>query len=195
MRFGNLPSATAVLLGATVATLFGHRPAFDVASVKFNHSGGGGGEIRTPPGTLQATNSTLLAYIRWAYDMRDFQISGAPAWLNSDRYDIRAKAAAGTSGQELRLMLQDLLAERFKLQLHREAKQLPLYSLVVAKGGSKLKKAAAEPSGLSDRRGSITDRGATMGMLANQLSAVLERTVVDKTGLTEKYDFKLEWVS
>jgi uncharacterized protein (TIGR03435 family) len=192
MQFRYLLAATAVVLGE-LATLSGQKPAFEVASVKVDRSGGGGGQRRLNGHGLEFTNSTLQACIRWAYDVRDFQISGAPGWLNSDRYGILAKAAANTSTPQLRLMLQALLEERFKLQLHRETRELPVYSLVVGKGGAKLHKTTSESSAANDQRGLIADRGATMVMLANQLSTVLERIVMDKTGLTERYDFELEW--
>jgi uncharacterized protein (TIGR03435 family) len=194
MRFRHLLTFTAVLLGATVAALLGQQPAVEVASVKVDQSEGRDGKRDTSsPGTLEFTNSTLQACIRWAYDVRDSQVSGAPGWLNTDRYDILAKAATpNTSGQQERLMLQALLAERFKLQVHRG--ELPAYSLVVGKGGAKLQRTTSDHSSASDGRGLITDRGVTSAMLATQLSTQLERIVVDKTGLTEKYDLKLEWV-
>jgi uncharacterized protein (TIGR03435 family) len=195
MRLRNALAVMAVALGGTLATS-GQQPTFDVASVKINRSGDGGGRRDIPgPGTLKFTNSTLQACIRWAYDVRDFQIGGAPNWLNSDRYDIIAKSEiANTDTGQLRLMLQALLAERFKLQLHRETRELPVYSLVVGKCGSKLKKTTSGVSSLASGPDSIADRAATMAVLASQLSTILERVVVDKTGLTGKYDIKLEWV-
>jgi uncharacterized protein (TIGR03435 family) len=189
----------AALLGATAAALLGQAPAqqlsFDVASVKINRSADANPKQEFPgSGTLKFTDTTLEACIRWAYDVRDFQIGGAPNWLNTDRYDIFAKAAPDTGTPQLRLMLQALLAERFKLQLRRETKALTVNSLVVGKGGPKLKKSTSEGSSISPGLNSITARGATMAMFANQLSTTLNRVVVDKTGLTGKYDFKLEWV-
>jgi uncharacterized protein (TIGR03435 family) len=176
------------------ATLLAQQPAFEVASVKVDHSEGRGGQLKTLGQGVEFTNSTLQACIRWAYDLRDFQIIGAPGWLNTERYDILAKAAApNASVQQKRLTLQTLLAERFKLQLHRERKEMPVYSLVIAKSGAKLQKTTSDASSSSDGRGSINDRGATAAILAKQLSTQLERIVVDKTGLTEKYDLKLEW--
>src|ERR1035438_466659 len=160
MRLGKPLAATVVLLVAAGARA---QPVFDVASVKINHFGESGGHRDTSrPGVVEFTNSTLEACIRWAYDVRDFQIIGAPSWLNGDRYDIHAKAPPTTSEQQLRVMLQSLLAERFKLQIHRETKELPVYSLVVlkgaSKGGSKLKKTTSGVSTLSVGLDRITDR-------------------------------------
>jgi uncharacterized protein (TIGR03435 family) len=177
----------------------GQQPVFDVASVKINHLGENGGYRDTSrAGVVEFTNSTLQTCIRWAYDVRDFQIVGAPSWLNSDRYDIHAKAPPTTSDQQLRVMVQALLAERFGLKVHRDTKELPTYSLValkgVSKGGSKLKKTTSGVSTLSAGPDRITDRAVTMATFASQLSTVLARVVVDKTGLTDRYDIKLEWV-
>src|SRR5208337_3976872 len=81
-----------------------------------------------------------------AYGLQDYQISG-PDWLRSERYDIAAKAAGATTGDQAKLMLQTLLAQRFQLTLHRETKDLPVYALVPAKGGHKLRAAASNASG------------------------------------------------
>jgi len=186
---------TIALLGAALAPLSGQQPAFEVASIKVNHSGGRGGHMDlSRPGTLEATNSTLQACIRWAYDVQDFQIIGAPGWLDGDRYDIFAKApTANTSVQEKKRMLQALLVVRLGLQVHREKKKLPTYLLFVGKGGPKLQATTVDFSSASSGSGSIRDRGATAALLAAQLSSVLGQIVIDKTALTEKYDFKLEW--
>lgn len=199
MRLGKPLAATAVLLSVAATRIVGQQPVFDVASVKINHLGENNGYRDTSrPGIVEFVDSTLQTCIRWAYDVRDFQIIGAPGWLNSDRYDIHAKAPTTTSEQQVRVMLQGLLGERFGLKLHHDTKELPMYSLVVlkgdSKGGSKLKKSTSGVSTLSVGIDRITDRAVTMATLANQLSTVLQRVVVDKTGLTGRYDIKLEWV-
>jgi uncharacterized protein (TIGR03435 family) len=115
-------------------------PSFEVASVKRTQHG------RTPdgwshsslkitgPGRFLATNASLHECIRWAYEIKDYQLSG-PDWLASDEasFDIEAMAPPGTPEKQMRLMAQALLAERFKLALHRETRQLPVYLLTVAK--------------------------------------------------------------
>ena len=118
---------------------------FEVASVKpspASPEGGDGNLIRKPNvevshGRLIMRNTSLSSCVQWAYGVNDYQISG-PGWMNSERYDITAKAADSVPDSQLRPMLQALLAERFKLTLHRHTKDLAMFALVVAKGGPKL---------------------------------------------------------
>lgn len=137
-------------------------PAFEVASIKPNNSGDGRVMMQNQPGRYSATNVTLRLLIRNAYQLQDFQISGGPSWISSDRFDIVAKieasvqdeiAAAGppVPGQgpsKLQLMLRTLLAERFKLAVHTETKDQPIYALVLARSdgrlGPQLKKSEAD---------------------------------------------------
>ena len=126
-------------------------PTFEVASVKpaepqpegmmrVRMSGGPG----TPdPGQLTYTNVSLKNVLTNAYDVKEYQING-PNWLDGERFDIVAKIPQGTTKEQFKLMLQNLLAERFKLALHHETKELPIYALVVGKGGPKLKEAVEE---------------------------------------------------
>ena len=203
-------------------------PAFDVASVKPDKSGGMGTRIMFQPGgRFNATNITLKFLIRVAYEVQDFQISGGPPWLNSDRYDIDAKADGPAEGDMRtmteeqrkasmhlrRLMLQALLADRFKLTLHKESKEAPIYALVVAKSGLKIKelppevKATPDPADTPDKpdpkrpqrggmrmgRGELTGQGVKLTFLAEALSNQVGRTVLDQTGLKGDYSFELKW--
>ena len=126
-------------------------PQFEVASIKPNKSGDGRVMIGVQPGgRFTATNVTLRMLIRNAYQLQDFQITGGPSWLADDHFDIVAKAEAGDtmgdpfraeqSGQPSRgqLMIRALLAERFKLVVHDETKEMPIYALVVARSDGKL---------------------------------------------------------
>jgi uncharacterized protein (TIGR03435 family) len=121
--------------------------SFEVASVK-PAAPSLDGRIRVSmggdPGRLNYTNVSLRDLIRVAYKLKDYQISG-PDWLSSERYDLVAKVPDGASKDQSYLMLQTLLAERFKLTVHREKKDLPAYALVVAKGGPKLKEFVEVP--------------------------------------------------
>ncbi len=209
-------------------------PTFDVASVKPSKPGGIGMRIMSQPGgRFTATNISLKALIHFAYEVQDFQISGGPAWLDSDKYDIEAKAESSSEGDmrnmsdeqrklefdKRKLMMQALLAERFHLILHKESKEAPIYALVVAKNGPKLKVATAEelappppldPKDMPDKpdskgpfrgqgirmgRGEVNAQAVKLGFLADVLSnqPELGRTVVDKTGLAGTYDFTLRW--
>ncbi len=141
-------------------------PTFDVASVKPNKTGGTGTRIMFQPGgRFTADNITLKFLIKMAYGVQDFQITGGPAWINSDRYDIEGKAAAGEPATDMRSMteeqrkadmerrkqmVQALLADRFKLVLHKESKEAPIYALVVAKSGLKIKELPPAPPKADD---------------------------------------------
>ncbi|HYW48921.1 MAG TPA: TIGR03435 family protein [Bryobacteraceae bacterium] len=126
--------------------------SFEVASVKpaapqelgRMMMGFRGGPGTPDPERLTCTNVTLKMLIQNAWDVRSFQISG-PASLESEHYDITAKIPKGATKEQFQLMLQDFLAERFKLTLHHESKELPLYALVVAKNGPKMKESEEDP--------------------------------------------------
>ena len=109
--------------------------AFEVASVKKSEPGGRGGGIRPMQGgqTYVATNVALRLMIKLMYGITDSQIQGGPDWINNELYDVRAKAERPSNIDELHQMFQTLLADRFKLQFHRETKTLPVYELVVDK--------------------------------------------------------------
>jgi uncharacterized protein (TIGR03435 family) len=126
-------------------------PAFEVASVKPAAPITGnmirvmmrGGPGSNDPGQITYTNVTLKNVLMNAYGVKGFQVSG-PSWLDSERYDIVAKVPRGATKEQFIVMLQNLLAERFKLTLHREKKDLPMYALVVGKNGPKLKESVDE---------------------------------------------------
>jgi uncharacterized protein (TIGR03435 family) len=177
--------------------------AFDVASVKPNLSGSGGFSMGTSHGRLTATNVPVRMLVLKAFHAKEFQVSGEPGWFGAERYDIVAKTEnAGISDDDLWLLLEPLLVERFKLRFHREMKQLPVYSLVVAKGGQKFKAhvdapdVKDEPTVSGRQNGSKASLNASktsMPKLADLLGDHMDRTVIDNTRLRGNYDFKLEW--
>jgi uncharacterized protein (TIGR03435 family) len=176
---------------------------FDVASVRPNKSGLPRYGFSPQGNRFTATNVNLLALIEWAYEMEDFRISGGPAWMKSDRFDIAAESEGTPSLAQLRLMLQPLLADRFHLQVHRQTKVLPVYELSVAKVGSKLKEgrcigtpSPANPCGgtSGSTRGTLIGRAVSLQTVAKDLSGVLSRVVLDKTMLRGEYDFDLTWI-
>jgi uncharacterized protein (TIGR03435 family) len=126
---------------------------FDAASVKpavpptpngrgmIMMQGPSGGPGTKDPGRIHYPNMSMKNILMNAYDVKAFQIAG-PAWLDTERFDITATMPAETTKEQFRTMLQNLLAERFKLTIHRESKELPMYSLVLTKSGSKMKEAA-----------------------------------------------------
>jgi len=179
------------------------RPAFDVASVKTHKPDGG--ERRNSVVAYGAQGVTVGALslgfvIGEAYDFPVGRIvipDSLPKEVAlgslGDGYDIVAKAEQAVSKDQLRLMLQSLLADRFRLTLHREARTSPLYRLVVAKGGPKL--AQSEPGGgfsISPDAGGTAFHNAEMTRLAGYLSSFVDRIVVDRTGLRGTYNFTLK---
>jgi uncharacterized protein (TIGR03435 family) len=148
-----------------------------------------------PGGGLQITNATLKAMLETAYDVRDFQIAGGPAWFDSQRYDIAAKSASPDSVSATRQKLQTLLAERFQLKVHHETKDLPVYILALGKNGPKLKTSADEnpKTGIRTSCGQMVGTAASMHNLTVMLARQLGRPVLDTTGLTGKYDFDFDW--
>jgi uncharacterized protein (TIGR03435 family) len=174
-------------------------PAFEVASVKMNATGSGAGrgrEIITPsPAGVTMKNVHLKSVVQWAYHLQAIQISG-PSWFDDNRYDIVAKAAGETPVERQRVMMQTLLAERFKLAFHRETKEMPAYVFTVAKGGHKLKPSQSE--GEMEVKPSSTSKMAaafsrvTLAQLSEMAQSPLQGVVVDQTGLKGSYDFTLD---
>src|SRR5215472_7697765 len=150
---------------------------------------------------VMATASTLLDLIESAYRARRDQIVGLPGWADSEHYDLEASAGASAiTTDQMRGMLQVLLAERFQLRIHHETREVPMYALVVDKKGPKLK----ESSPHEPPEGRITGDGSgmhmevakgTMAQLASRLSSNgAGRPVIDKTGLVGAYTYKLDWL-
>jgi bla regulator protein blaR1 len=208
-----MPIAFGVLNApASHAQSNGERPKFEVASVKPSKS-----EDRRPlfdikPELFRVTNVTVSRLIQVAYGIEGCQVAGGPDWSGSDLFDITAKPQGLAKTDQINLMLQSLLADRFQLVIRRETKEMPVYALVVAKNGPKFKEADETAPNIIDlgeqrtpdatrrrppvmriRRGLLVAQEAVMPMLAFQLSNLLGRTVLDKTGLTGRYDLKLEW--
>jgi uncharacterized protein (TIGR03435 family) len=178
--------------------------AFDVASVKLTTHGRNAGGMTisgftiVSPGRFVGIRVNLRECVEEAYELKDYQISG-PDWVSSnDRiYDIEAKAPPETGRQQMRLMLQTLLKERFHLKLHRETRVLPVYLLEIAKNGPRLH-ASTDPAGsLWSRGGSgsvhVNGDSATMKGLADGLSRDLDRPVLDNTGISGTYRIDLQW--
>jgi len=131
--------------------------------------------------------------ITWAYKIPPILISN-PQVIGQDRYDIVATADGPAKTEQMRIMMQSLLAERFKLSLHRENRAIPGYRLVLAKGGLKARPSPPDRGSTgSSRRGSLDAQGYTMAQVAFRLSEVLQHPVLDATHITGKFDFKLEW--
>jgi uncharacterized protein (TIGR03435 family) len=150
--------------------------------------------------TVTAVAVTLRDLLTWAYSVRYEQLSGGPSWTTDDHYDLIAKSEG--DGEltlvQARLMMQSLLADRFQLQTHRETQDVPMYALVQARNGPKLK--SISPDSTAGCRVSTSAKGlrmeCTVGsleQLARQLTTSADRIVLDRTGLSGTYAFTLEW--
>jgi uncharacterized protein (TIGR03435 family) len=183
------------------------RPEFEVVAIKLNASGSTATGFDFPPsGLFRSTNTPLSTLFRFAYDVSDQTMAGAPDWFNDDRYDIVAKAPARTPYATLRLLLQSLFAEQLKMTVHTEPKTISAYSLMVAKAPARLQtpdgteKTGCVPVGAQgpSAGGRHMQCSMTMPELAHALPslapAYVTKPVVDQTGLAGTYDFRLDWV-
>ena len=180
-------------------------PSFEVATIKpAAPSNDGHTHINYPPDDrFSAQNITLSALMQWAYGMPENQILEGPSWLTATRFDIQAKAdpdeikpLSGTQARELKQhMLQTLFADRFRLKTHQETRVLPAYDLVVAKGGTKLQPSKSNGRSIGTGRTHFNAEGLTTDLIAEELSKITGRVVVDKTNLTGRYDLKMQWAS
>jgi uncharacterized protein (TIGR03435 family) len=213
--------------------LAGQSPAdtklsFEAATIKPNATGENRVAIqRQPGGRFMTTGANLKILMGLAYSVRDFQIIGGPAWMNTDRWNVEARAQEKdvpllsgpidpTGPNPFLSMVQSLIEDRFQLKMHRETRELPVYELIEAKGGAKLKlsddqtplrfpERGAPPPPLPQRgapmprggmrmgRGDLEATGVPLANFIQALSQQLGRPVIDKTGLKGLYDFKLQW--
>ena len=200
-------------------------PSFEVASVKPNKSGETGASVRpTGGGGLTATNQTVRNLIRNAYNIQPYQFVGGPSWIDEDRFDIVAKMADADvpadgrpRPEPLMARLQTLLADRFKLVVRREKREVRVFALVVARSDGKLGPrmrradgACAElartntppppptsptdrPCGIRITIGKVMAGATLIQDFARNMSGLVNRVIVDRTGLTDRFDLDLEW--
>lgn len=174
------------------------RPSFAVASikpsaapVKFEHDG----RIETSPGGLRMQDVTVSSCIKWAYGVQDSQIAGLEP-RDSPHYDVIAKADTPVPEAHMKVMMQSLLAERFKLTFHRQSRELSAYALTVAKNGPKFREAIDDAKGtIRNSQAGFIAKSVTMREFADFISGPLSAPVVDATGLTAKYDFSVDFTS
>ncbi|HEY1241833.1 MAG TPA: TIGR03435 family protein [Bryobacteraceae bacterium] len=178
------------------------KPQFEVATIKpSNPAQPGWGINVNRSGMFLTRNTNLSDLIKFAYSVHPKQIIGAPSWIDSDKFDISAKpdTPGMPSVDQMRVMLQKLLTERFSLTFHNEKRELSAYAITVAKGGAKLKKEENAPvpipgfGGLPQRGFNV--RNATISEFAGVMQAqFMEQPVVDQTGLGDtRYSFILKW--
>ena len=177
-------------------------PTFEVASIRQNTTGDNGRWARfMPGGRFEVARCQMLWIIETAYALRDFEIVDAPKWVSDWNflYDIEARAAGPVSDDQLKLMAQRLLADRFQLKVHRAMRPVSVYALVVARNGPRLQ--AAKDNGKPGGSGGIESvapgwiRGTNVPVknLIYTLSQRLDRPVTDQTGFADPIDFSLQW--
>lgn len=218
-----------ILAGATAQTP--DAPRFDVASVKPAPPTDGRGmrvSMRGGPGTDDPTlfaceNCGLSGLVTKAFDLQPYQLSG-PDWMQSTRFMVSARILPGTTKEQFRLMLQNLLAERFKMTFHYTKKEMPVFNLIVGKNGPKFKEHVEAPAASDDERrqdgplkkdaegfpvlppgkgfsmaimndrAALRSGGGTIAEFAVNVSNQLHQPVIDATGLNGKYDITMTWV-
>jgi uncharacterized protein (TIGR03435 family) len=193
-------------------------PSFEVASVKPNKSGALTGRAPSPEvDRVRAVNTPLRTLVQVAYNIGVDRLVGVPEWIVRERFDIEAKADAPLTGNTWQLMLRTLLADRFKLLVHTETRDVPVFALVMARAdrrpGPRLRPAAVDcatlrtrseqtgdvdPCGAISRaqslvKGMMTVRGAPLNWLIGTISSDTQRQVIDQTGLTGAFDWELTW--
>ena len=196
--FNQASRYTIFLLAACfLSTAAGAQATFDVASIHLSGSsvqGERNGTTEASFGTLKMRDVTVYTCIHWAYGTPLPLIHG-PSNLKNIHYDITAKTSRETTEDQIRLMLRALLTERFKFTFHKEKAELPVYTLTVAKGGIKMKPAAdpAVPPSHANGNMDMVAHSMTMTDLADYLADPLNSPLVDKTGLTGRYDFTINF--
>ena len=191
-----------ILIAALASLALGQE--FEVVSVKPNKSLSGSSSVHSDRGRISATNVSLRSLIMRAYGLKDFQIDG-PDWLGSEHFDVAAKfpEALPKEGEAynagLRVMMQNMLKDRFNLAVHREQKTFSVYALTVGKGGIKFKEVPnndshSESSGNTRYTGKCVSMDAFSGFLSRQKDLPVDLPVLDMTGLKGCYNVTLEWV-
>ncbi len=169
--------------------------SFEVASIKPNFSAGGVSSIHLTAGRVSMQNVSLKKIILNAFgipDDREYMLDG-PNWLVTEHFDIEATFGANTPVPQVQQMIQTMLAERFRLALHKETRQLPTYSLIVAKNGPKIHPVEEGQARTSGGNGHFTATKISMGKFADLIARQAGLPVVDATGLQGVFDFTLDW--
>lgn len=175
-------------------------PSFEVATIKPSRPDAQGMGFRVQGRRFSTINTNLIALMTFAYGVHARQISGAPAWAESEKFDLTGQpdVEGQPNDRQWKLMLQKVLADRFGLTFHRGERELSVYAITAGKTGPKLTKSEADPNGLPGigfrGLGGMLARNANMPDLANLMqSTVLDRPVVDQSGIKGRYDFTLDW--
>ena len=171
--------------------------SFEAASIKPASPDARGMGISTYPSRIRVINSPLKFMVQVAFDVKDYQVTGPSGWMDNERFDIDASAASAFAKDEFRVMLRNLLTDRFGLAIHRETRDRSGYALVVAKNGPKLPPHGESPDQLFSRTPngdtSLKAENASMDSLASMVSSILRVPVLNETGIDGKYDVSMEF--
>ena len=174
--------------------------AFEVVSIKrADPKEVGGWVLFRPGGRLEVRNSMVAFIVQQAYGVRDFQVVDGPKWISdwNYRFHIDAKASTQLPNDQMRLLTQAVLAERFQLKVHREMRDLPVFLLTAAKSGLKIKTAqdgsAPKGRGMENVSPGLIQGQATIADLIGAIGRDFGRPIVDKTGFNGMFDFRLDW--
>jgi uncharacterized protein (TIGR03435 family) len=186
-------ASIAMVAGAKMVAQSGS-PAFESSAIRASQEVEAPSRYFTGPLKVTLQNQTLKDCVRIAYDVKAARAAaGGPRWIETQRFDIEAKAASALDDREMKAALRALLLERFHLTLHRETRMFPGYALTVAKGGLKIREAPPGPSRISTRHGSMTGENVSLASLAQALSDLLNTPVIDMTAVPRVFTFMLEW--
>ena len=201
-----LPVFALILLAAGAPAAPAQVPGFEAVSIKPSAADSKGSQTSYDPGRIIARGVNLKQLVEWAYQVSPVQVSGGPGWMDSKFFDVEAQAEGEHTKDELLAMLQPVLAQRFKLALHRETKEMSVSLLTTAgPNRSKLQAAQGGPANIAlglapggaDKADKfvtlvITGHSVSMQFFANYLTGIFGRLVVDRTGLTSSFDFRTE---
>jgi uncharacterized protein (TIGR03435 family) len=173
-------------------------PGYDVATIKPSTPGAQGKGFTLRGTHMIVTNFSLEELITLAYNLHPKQVTGSPAWLATDHYDMEIvpDGVGLPSLEQARGIVRKLLPDRFAFKFHEETKDMPAYVLTVAKTGSKLMKSGSDPKsppGMGGPPGRYTMRNGSMAEFAQSMQGILDRPVIDQTDLKDRYDLKLNW--
>ena len=172
------------------------RVEFEVVSIKPGDPNDPSSSGRGTANSMEMKNTTLATLVRSAYDLNEFQLTGGPKWKDTAKFDVVAKMPAGAPRDQMRQMMQTMLADRFQMVCHRETRTLSEYALVVSKDGAKLLPASEADKGHgSSSQGPRMIKGTAVEMasLARMLISVVGAPVIDRTGISGEYSINLRF--
>jgi len=207
LGMGTAPVGAQAVQGAAAGAVPIHNmaadadPVFEVATIKLSDPNASGQGFQISGRYVRVKNKTVNDMISWAYGIHEKQIVGGPAWFTTDRYEINGvpDVAGEPNVTQFRSMIRKVLADRFGLKIHSEKREMPVYALTVAKGGPKLTKSGNTANDLRNQTDDTNgmemefDNTSMADFALGIMQYVLDKPVIDQTGIKGKYNFKLKW--